>query len=86
MIAKLEIPRSLIGDRDAAGAVAKFLRDILEGGALGVADLEGRARTAGLLKDRKSISQAKLFKRAKRFLGIRSVRKGFGSRGEWFWL
>jgi hypothetical protein len=28
----------------------------------------------------------KPFKRAKKFLGIRSVRNGFGSAGEWFWL
>ena len=42
-------------------------------------------RTAGLLGEGQRITHAKLFKRAKKFLGIRSVRNGFGDAGEWLW-
>src|SRR5262249_55263369 len=44
------------------------------------------ARAAGLLGSAQPITDAKLFKRAKKSLGVRSVRNGFGSAGKWFWL
>ena len=66
--------------------VAEFLRGALASGAKGVPKLEVLARTAGLLGERQSITHAKAFKRAKKSLGIRSVRNGFGSRGEWLWV
>jgi hypothetical protein len=69
----------------AAGLVAEFLRDALEGGALRVPKLEVMARAAGLLGRRQSITHAKIFQRAKKFVGIRSVRNGFGDGGEWLW-
>jgi hypothetical protein len=68
----------------AAGLVAEFLRDALTGGALGVPQLEVMARAGGLLRQSQSITHSKLFKRAKKALGIRSVRDGFGA-GRWLW-
>ena len=65
--------------------VTEFLRDALGVSALGVPELEARARAAGLLGERQRITHAKVFKTAKEFLGIRSVRRGFGDGGEWLW-
>jgi hypothetical protein len=69
----------------AAGLVAEFLRDALAGGALGVPKLEVMARAAGLLGEDQCITHAKVFKKAKKSLAIRSVRNGFGDAGEWLW-
>ena len=69
----------------ASGLVAEFLRDALAGGALGVPKLEVMARAAGLLGERQSITHIKVFKRAKKSLGIRSLRAGFGARSQWRW-
>jgi hypothetical protein len=66
-------------------AVAEFLRKALLGDALAVPKLEAMARRAGLLDEGQRITQVKLFRRAKRSLGIRSRRDGFGERGGWFW-
>jgi hypothetical protein len=66
--------------------VVKFLQMKLARGPVGVSDLEAVARTARLLGEGQRITDAKLFKRAKKSLGIRSVRSGFASAGEWFWL
>jgi hypothetical protein len=71
---------------DHAGAVAKFLRKELAKGPVVVSNLEAMARTTGLLGEGQPITQAKLFKKAKKALGIRSVRSGFASKGQWFWL
>jgi hypothetical protein len=49
-----------------------------------VPELEARARAAGL-GERQQITRAKRFQRAKRGLGIRSVRTGFGARSQWLW-
>src|SRR6202048_3224553 len=65
--------------------VTEFLRDSLAGGALGVTQLEVMARAVRLLGERQRIAHAKVFKRAKKFLGIKSVRNGFGDGGEWLW-
>jgi hypothetical protein len=69
----------------AAGLVAVFLRDSLAGGALAVTELDARARAAGLLGERQSITHIRVFKRAKKSLGIRSLRAGFGARSQWRW-
>ena len=69
-----------------AAVVTDFLQRTLAGGALDVTQLEAVARAAGLLGKRQQIQHAKTFKKAKRFLGIRSVRAGFGSTGKWAWL
>jgi hypothetical protein len=67
-------------------AVADFLHHALAGGTLSVAELEAKARAAGLLGERQQIQHAKAFKKAKKALGIRSIRAGFGSSGKWDWL
>jgi hypothetical protein len=63
-----------------------FLRDSLANGALTVAELEGKARAAGLLSGRKRIQHSKPFKKAKKLLGIKSIRDGFGRGGNWAWF
>ena len=72
--------------RAHAGTVTEFLRNALAEGALGVPQLEAMARAAGLLSEEQCITHAKVFKQAKKSLGIRSVRNGFGSGGEWAWV
>jgi hypothetical protein len=71
--------------RRSEAAVTQFLRDALSVDALGVPELEARARTAGLLGQGQSVTHAKTFKRAKKSLGIKSVRAGFGARSQWRW-
>jgi hypothetical protein len=65
--------------------VTGFLQDALGGGAMSVGELEAKARAAGLLGDCQQIQHAKSFKKAKKALGIRSIRDGFGSGGKWAW-
>jgi hypothetical protein len=65
--------------------VAEFLRKALAVEPLGVPKLDMMARAAGLLAERQRITSAKLFRRAKRSLGIRSIRNGFGAGGRWAW-
>jgi hypothetical protein len=71
--------------RAREAVVAEFLRKTLAGEALGVPKLEEKARAAGLLGERQRITHAKLFRRAKMSLGIRSIRDGFGAGGGWSW-
>jgi hypothetical protein len=61
---------------DGYGAVLAFLKGAFADGPVSVAELEVMARAAILLGERQSITNAKAFKRAKRELGIRSVRDG----------
>jgi hypothetical protein len=70
--------------RHSAGVVA-FLENVLADHGLCVPELEVMARAAGLLGQCQSITHAKVFKTAKKFLGIKSVRDGFGDGGEWLW-
>jgi hypothetical protein len=79
----MEEPFSLISDRRTA-AIA-FLREALAESAVSAGELELKAREAGLLGERQRISHAKSFKRAKKVLGIKSVRTGFGRSGKWLW-
>src|SRR5713101_4858346 len=72
-------------DRTIDSVVAEFLRDALAVDVLGVPKLEAMARAAGLLGEHQRITNAKAFKRAKKSLGIKSVRAGFGTGGEWLW-
>jgi hypothetical protein len=64
----------------------RFLKSCLAGGSLAVSELEAKAREADLLGECQSIQHAKAFKKAKKVLGIRSIRAGFGSDGKWAWL
>jgi hypothetical protein len=68
------------GRPDPVGVAAEFLRKELAKGPAVVSKLEAMAQAAGLLRGGQSITHAKLFKRAKKSLGIQSVRNGFGSR------
>jgi hypothetical protein len=74
------------GRPNPAGIVAEFLRKGLAEGPVLVSDLEASAQAAGLLGNDQRITHAKLFKGAKKSLGIKSVRNGFGSAGECLWL
>jgi hypothetical protein len=65
--------------------VTEFLRDALAGDALGVLELEAKARATGLLGEGQCITNMKVFKRAKKSLGITSRRTGFGARSQWLW-
>ena len=65
--------------------VALFLSRALAPGPLTVSELEAKARAAGLLGERQSLSDAKRFRAAKRRLAIRSIRTGFGRGGGWLW-
>jgi hypothetical protein len=71
--------------RRSEALVTEFLGDALALGALGVPELEARARAAGLLGESQSITHIRVFKRAKKSLGIRSLRAGFGARSQWRW-
>jgi hypothetical protein len=65
--------------------ISGFLQSILAGGPVTVAVIEDEARAAGLLAPGQEVTGAKLFRRAKKSLGIRSKRVGFGAAGDWFW-
>src|SRR5262249_38783341 len=71
--------------RTAESNIAKFLRAALAEQARAVTELEASARAAALLGEAQSITDAKAFKQAKKFLRIRSVRVGFGPRSQWLW-
>jgi hypothetical protein len=63
-----------------------FLKGVLAGGGIvPVHDIEIPARDAGLLGPHQSLTDSKTFKAAKKTLGIRSVRTGFGTSGWWGW-
>src|SRR5215831_6029988 len=77
---------AVTGRPDPVSVRTEFVQKKLGNGPVLVSELETEARAAGLLGSAQPITDAKLFKRAKKSLGIRSVRSGFGSAGEWFWL
>jgi hypothetical protein len=68
-----------------ASQTESFLAEALAGGKMSVAALDERARAAGLVDEHQSITDLKLFKSAKRSMGIRSRRVGFGPGAVWFW-
>jgi hypothetical protein len=80
----LEVPM-IVRCPTSEAAATKFLRTALAGDALGVSELEAKARAKGLLREDQSITHLKAFKRAKRSLGVTSVRTGFGARSQWLW-
>ena len=65
--------------------VSEFLRDALAVHAVGVPEIDKKARAKGLLGERQSITTAKVFKRAKKSLRITSRRSGFGAHSQWLW-
>jgi hypothetical protein len=74
------------GAAGRSSAVEVFLKGILAGVVVvPVHDIEVGARDAGLLGRHQSITDSKKFKAAKKTLGARSVRIGFGRVGWWGW-
>jgi hypothetical protein len=71
--------------RAREAVAAEFLRKALAVEPLGVSELDMMVRAAGLLDESQHITNAKPFRRAKRSLGIRSIRDGFGAGGRWAW-
>jgi hypothetical protein len=71
--------------RATTSLVSRFLELALADGPVAVADIETKARAARLLGPTQKITDAKLFKRSKTLLCIRSVRVGFGGAGRWCW-
>jgi hypothetical protein len=71
--------------RPAESDVKRFLRAALRQRARAVVSLEVKARAAGLLSEDQHITDARVFKRAKKSLGIKSMRAGFGARSHWLW-
>jgi len=70
----------------SSAAAAEFLRRLLAGSAVAaVSELEAKARVAGLLGKHQQLQHSKTFKAAKKLLGVRSVRTGFGKAGVWAW-
>jgi hypothetical protein len=61
-------PSIILPSRRSEALVTEFLRDALAGDALGVTELEARARAAGLLGEGQRITHAKVFNKAKMFL------------------
>jgi hypothetical protein len=60
----------VIPERGRAAAIASFLRDALAAGPMAVRKLEVKARADGLLGRCQPITASKMFKRAKKALGI----------------
>jgi hypothetical protein len=85
-LARRRRTRAMSGRPNSVAIVAEFLRRGLADDPVLVSDLEASAQAAGLLGKDQCITHAKLFKEAKKSLGIKSVRNGFGSAGEWLWL
>jgi hypothetical protein len=71
--------------RAMTSLVSRFLELALADGPVAVTDIEAKARAACLLGPTQKITDAKLFKRSKTLLCIRSVRVGFGGAGRWCW-
>jgi hypothetical protein len=69
-----------------ASRIDGFLREALAGREMSVAALQERARAAGLVDKHQSITDLKPFRSAKRSMGIRSLRVGFGPGAVWFWV
>ena len=70
---------------DRAAVIAAFLESAIGAGPIPVGELDTKARTAGLLGEHQHVGDAKLFKAAKKRLGIVSRRDGFGREGAWLW-
>ena len=71
--------------RTAKEQAIEFLRNVLADGGMMVIELERKARIAGLLKTGQPVSQCRSFRDAKRELGVKSDRKGFGKDAKYHW-
>ena len=72
--------------RLAGLADKKLLTQALAGGEKTVLALQEKARAAGLLGERQTITDSKSFRSAKAALDVRSHRIGFGRGAIWFWV
>jgi hypothetical protein len=63
----------------------EFLRILLANGPVEVMDIEKEARSAGLLRDDRLISQSKPFRAARKALGIVPFQRKGQRAGGWFW-
>ena len=73
-----DVLRPPTGKRESAVDAAKdWLKELLGNGAVAAKDVEEAAQQAGL-------SRATV-RRASKALGIKAMREGFGSDGEWKW-
>jgi hypothetical protein len=70
---------------ERADLIKEFLQRTLAGGPIAAEQLEAEARAAALLGAAQHITNAKLFRRAKNDLHIRSTRVG-GRNGDWYWV
>jgi hypothetical protein len=71
--------------QDRGTLVATFLKCTLAASPVAVGEIEVQARHAGVLAPTQKITGAKLFRQAKKVLGIRSKKIGFGAAGSWCW-
>lgn len=62
------------------------MAEALADGEKTVVALQEKARAAGLLGERQTITDSKSFRSAKAALGVRSRRIGFGPGAVWFWV
>src|SRR5207249_7175032 len=65
------------GERDALTDAVEFLQDVLRAGPLPSREVQRMARDAG--------HSTRTVERAKPQAGVRAVKRGFGSSGEWVW-
>jgi hypothetical protein len=65
--------------------IESFLKQALAGGEETVVALQEKARAAGLLGERQTITDSKVFRSAKAALGVRSHRIGFSRGATWYW-
>jgi hypothetical protein len=66
-------------------AISSFLLGALSDGPVLVTELEAAARAVGLLREGRRIADTRVFKEAKKALGLQSRRDGFGRDGMWYW-
>ena len=66
-------------------AISSFLLGALADGPVLVTELEAGAQAVGLLHEGRRIADTRVFKEAKKALGLQSRRDGFGRDGMWSW-
>ena len=61
------------------------MREVLADGPLPVREIEARAIAAGLIEPDKSIGDSKIFRTARRVLGVKTYQLPGKKAGGWFW-
>jgi hypothetical protein len=74
------------GERDQTRTdeAVDFLRDVLAGGRIAVLEVEEQARRAGLLAEGKRLRESKVFRDARKALGVVCKREGYGEGASYF--